>query len=147
VQKGCDGRSGINLRLAGCELADGSIFQTVCLWEQRRESRDSDVLSEKVANGTMGVGVGIPDISFGGELSLLEIFGGKSVRRIRTMEIMKTFGVITSQSLYKTSMSRFSNASSAFSKTGEALTRAAPAMNLNKGVNLIFKDYLKTQVQ
>jgi hypothetical protein len=54
-----------------------------------------------------------------------------------TMEIMKTFGTVTLQSWYTTSMA---TPFSIFSTKGEALTRAAAARRLLKVVNLILEE-------
>jgi hypothetical protein len=57
-----------------------------------------------------------------------------------TMEIMKTFGVVTLQSWYTTSMALFTTTFSVVSSNGEALTREAPARRLVKVVNLILEE-------
>lgn len=50
VDEGCDGRGCVDLGFASCQLADRAIFQTMCLWKERREPGDGNVVSEQVAN-------------------------------------------------------------------------------------------------
>jgi hypothetical protein len=112
----------------------------MCVWEEGGEARDGDIFGEEVADAAFGVGVRVPDIGFGFELRFVleRELNGEGMRG--TMEIMKTFGVVTLQSWYTTSIALSTTTFSVVSSNGEALTREAPARRLVKVVNLILEE-------
>ena len=146
-----DGGCGVYFRLAGCELAHRAVGEAVRLWEERGEAGDGDVLCKKVADGARGMGIGVPDVGFGGKLGSVRGSGcgrevGQLAGRNHTIEIMNTFGVTTSQSSCTTVISLTTTISPSTvsswrcSRTGDAVTRAAPMKALTRVGNLILTD-------
>lgn len=112
----------------------------MCVWEEGREAGNGNVFGEEVADASFGVGVRVPNVGFGFELRFVLEGELNGEGKRGTMEIMKTFGTVTLQSWYTTSMALFTTAVSVFSSKGEALTRAAPARRLVMVVNLILEE-------